>query len=84
MTEVVNRDTEIETLNWAGMADATAGLVAALFDKLVIKNVITTAEADAILDDTIALITGRGDTPSTSDALTIVEDIRSQLAKHNV
>ena len=34
MTKLVNRDTLIETLNVPGMADATAGLVAALFDKL--------------------------------------------------
>jgi hypothetical protein len=83
MSEVVNKDTKIETLDWLGMADATAGLFAALFDKLVTKNVITGDEANAILDDAIALITGRGDTPSTSDALTIIEDMRSQVvAKH--
>jgi hypothetical protein len=79
MTELVNRDTVLETLNAPGMGYANVRLVATLFDRLVTKSVITTAEADAILDDAIALITGRGDTPSTSDALALIEDIRSQL-----
>jgi hypothetical protein len=42
------------------------------------------AEANAILDDAIALIEGRGETVSTSDALEIIEDLRGRLAKHGV
>ena len=42
------------------------------------------AEANAILDDAITLIEGRGETPSTSDALEIIEDLRRRLAKHGV
>ena len=84
MAEVVSRDTVLETLNVPGMGDSTVGLVAVLLDKLVTKNVITIAEANAILDDAIAGIRGRSDTPSTSDTITIIEDIRSQLvAKHD-
>jgi hypothetical protein len=83
MTQVVNADTVVETLNVPGMGHAIVRLVAALFDKLITKNVISTAEANAILDDAITLITGRSDTVSTSDALTLIEDIRWQLdAKH--
>jgi hypothetical protein len=83
MIEVVNSDTVIETLNVPGMGHAIVGLVAALFDKLITKNVISTGEANVILDDAITLITGRGDTVSTSDALTVIEEIRWQLVtKH--
>jgi hypothetical protein len=63
-------------------AGAVADLVGALFVRLVTKSVITHAEANAILDDAIALITGRGDTVSTSDALAVIEEIRERLAAH--
>jgi hypothetical protein len=78
----LTRDALIETLNVPGMGHAIVPLVASLLDKLVIKNVITAAEANAILDNAITLITGRGDTISTSDALAVIEAIRSQLAAH--
>ena len=35
-------------------------------------------------NDAIALIEGRGETVSTSDALEIIEDLRGRLAKHGV
>lgn len=63
-------------------ADVVADLVGALFVRLVTKSVITHVEADAILDDAVALITGQGDTVSTSDALVIIEDIRARLGAH--
>jgi hypothetical protein len=73
----------METLNEYGMGYSAAGIVAVLFDLLVTKKVITNAEANAILDDAIALIRGQSDTVSTSDALAVIEDFREQLAKHN-
>jgi hypothetical protein len=66
------------------MGCAAAGFVAVLFDRLVTRSVITYAEANAILDDAVKLIEGRGETPSTSDALEIIEDLRGRLAKHGV
>jgi hypothetical protein len=74
----------METLNAPGMAYSAARIVAVLFDRLIARNVITYAEANAILDDAIALIEGRGETRSTPDALEIIEDLRGQLAKHDV
>jgi hypothetical protein len=53
-------------------------------DQLVTRRVITYAEANAILDDAVTLIEGRGETPSTSDALEIIEELRGRLAKHGV
>jgi hypothetical protein len=73
----------METLSAHGMGYSAAGIVAVLFDLLVTKKVITNAEANAILDDAIALIRGQSDTVSTSDALAVIEDFREQLAKHN-
>ena len=66
------------------MGCAAAGFVAVLFDRLVTRSVITYAEANAILDDAVKLIEGRGETPSTSDALEIIEDLRGRPAKHGV
>jgi hypothetical protein len=66
------------------MGYAAAGFVAVLFDRLVTRSFITYAEANAILDDAVTLIEGRGETPSTSDALEIIEDLRGRLAKHGV
>ena len=74
----------METLNAYGMGYSAAGIVAVLFDLLITKKVITNAEANAILDDAIALIRGRSDTVSTSDALAVIEGFRGQLAKHDV
>ena len=74
----------MEMMNAPGMGCAAAGFVAVLFDRLVTRSVITYAEANAILDDAVTLIEGRGETPSTSDALEIIEDLRGRLAKHGV
>jgi hypothetical protein len=74
----------METLNVPGMGYSNVRMVAVLFDRLVTRNVITNAEASAILDDAIALIEGRGETRSTADALEIIEELRGQLAKHDV
>jgi hypothetical protein len=74
----------METVNAQGMGCAAAGFVAVLFDRLVTRSVITYAEANAILDDAVTLIEGRGETPSISDALEIIEDLRGRLAKHGV
>ena len=74
----------MQTVNAQGMGCAAAGFVAVLFDRLIVRKVITYTEANAILDDAIALIEGRGETVSTSDALEIIEDLRGQLAKHGV
>ena len=52
----------METVNAQGMGCAAAGFVAVLFDRLDTRSVITYAEANAILDDAIALIEGRGET----------------------
>ena len=73
----------METVNAQGMGCAAARFVTVLFDRLIIRKVITYAEANAILDDAIALIEGRGDTVSTSDALEIIEDLRGELARHD-
>ena len=74
----------METLKAEGLGYSAAGIVAVLFDLLIIRKVITNAEASAILDDAIALIRGQSDTVSTSDALVVIEDFRGQLAKHDV
>jgi hypothetical protein len=73
----------METLNAYRMGYSVAGIVAVLFDLLVTRKVITNAEANAILDDAIALIRGQNDTVSTSDALAVIEDFRGQLVKHD-
>jgi hypothetical protein len=54
----------METVNAQGMGCAAAGFVAVLFDRLVTRSVITYAEANAILDDAVKLIEGRGETPA--------------------
>ena len=74
----------METLNAYGMGYSAAGIVAVFFDLLITRKVITNAEANAILDDAIALISGQIDTVSTSDAIAVIEDCREQLAKHDV
>jgi hypothetical protein len=74
----------METVNAPGMGYAATRIVGVLFDRLITRNVITYAEANAILDDAIALIEGRGETRSTPDALEIIEDLRGQLPKHDV
>ena len=74
----------MEMMNAPGMGYAATRIVGVLFDRLVTRSVISYAEANAILDDAIALIEGRGETVSTSDALEIIEDLRGRLAKHGV
>jgi hypothetical protein len=74
----------MEMMNAPGMGYAATRIVGVLFDRLITRNVITYAEANAILDDAIALIEGRGETRSTADALEIIEELRGQLAKHDV
>jgi hypothetical protein len=74
----------MEMMNAPGMGYAATRIVGVLFDRLVTRSVISYAEANAILDDAIALIEGRGETVSTSDALQIIEALRGELAKHDV
>jgi hypothetical protein len=74
----------MEMMNAPVMGYAAARFATVLFDRLITRSVISYAEANAILDDAIALIEGRGETVSTSDALQIIEDLRGELAKHDV
>ena len=74
----------MEMMNAPGMGYAATRIVCVLFDRLITRSVISYAEANAILDDAIALIEGRGETVSTSDALQIIEALRGELAKHDV
>ena len=74
----------MEMMNAPGIGYAAAKFATVLFDRLITRSVISYAEANAILDDAIALIEGRGETVSTSDALEIIEDLRGRLAKHGV
>jgi hypothetical protein len=52
----------MEMMNAPGMGYAATRIVGVLFDRLVTRSVISYAEANAILDDAIALIEGRGET----------------------
>ena len=74
----------MEMMNAPGMGYAATRIVGVLFDRLITRSVISYAEANAILDDAVTLIEGRGETPSISDALEIIEDLRGRLAKHGV
>ena len=74
----------MEMMNAPGMGYAATRIVGVLFDRLITRSVISYAEANAILDDAVTLIEGGGETPSTSDALEIIEDLRGRLAKHGV
>ena len=69
----------MEMMNAPGMGYAATRIVGVLFARLITRSVISYAEANAILDDAIALIEGRGETVSTSDALNELPMKRSRI-----
>jgi hypothetical protein len=71
-------------MNTAGAHElgyASVAIIGALFDRLVTSNVISGADANAILDDATATLKGLGNIASAPGAIGIVDDVRAQLAR---
>jgi hypothetical protein len=69
-------------MNTAGAHElgyASVAIIGALFDRLVTSNIISGADANAILDDATATLKGLG-IASATGAVGIVDDVRAQLA----
>jgi hypothetical protein len=64
-------------MNTAGAHElgyASVAIIVALFDRLVTSNVISGADANAILDDATATLKGLGNIASAHGAIGIVDD----------
>jgi hypothetical protein len=71
-------------MNTAGAHElgyASVAIIGALFDRLVTSNVISGADANAILDDATTTLKGLGNIASAHGAIGIVDDVRAQLAR---
>jgi hypothetical protein len=74
----------MQTAGASELGYASAAIVAALLDRLVIRGVVTAPDAAGILDDATRALTGMGNLTSVPGAIRVIGDVKAQLSKHGV
>jgi hypothetical protein len=63
---------------------ASAAIVSALLDSLIVKQVISKGDAKIVLDDAMAALGTLGNNQSALGAQRVVSEVRSRLVKYGV
>jgi hypothetical protein len=74
-------------MNTAGaheLAYASRAILNALLDEIISKEVLTAAAVSKVLDRSVVSLQSLGNLASVTGAITVIKDIRTDLAKHGV
>lgn len=63
---------------------ASRAIIAALLEELVSSNVLSAGTATNVLDQAVVSLKGLGNLVSVPGAVTVIGDIRAELAEHGV
>jgi len=74
-------------MNTAGaneLAYASAAILSALLDRLIVRNAISPSDAAGVLDDATRTLSGFGNLVFVPGSLRVVSDVKAQLTKHGI
>lgn len=74
-------------MNTAGANElgyASAAILGALLDRLIVGGVLSATDAAAVLDNAAGTLSGFGNLTFVPGSLRVVGDVKAQLAKHGV